>query len=149
MIFLQIKPKDPEPQFIISALFSQVCCKRLSRAQVEQVRLKLCDILLTLSITYFNYRYVIFHIFPKRWQPLFDNFTVSLREGPPTGLMASDDIDCECCAQGTFRCFELCSTCLKEGLGRSKPTTNPQNKHINTLCGFLLYPSLTEPSSIE
>jgi len=54
-----------------------------------------------------------------------------------------------CCAHGTFRCFELCSTCSREGLGRSKPATNPQDKHINTLWGFLLYPSLTEPSSIE
>ncbi len=24
-----------------------------------------------------------------------------------------------------FRCFELCSTCLKEGLGRSKPRYQP------------------------
>jgi hypothetical protein len=54
-----------------------------------------------------------------------------------------------CCAHGTFRCFELCSTCLKEGLGRSKPATNSYNKHINTLRGFLLYPSLTGPSSVE
>jgi hypothetical protein len=30
-----------------------------------------------------------------------------------------------CFAHGTFHCFELCSTCLKEGLGRSKPATNP------------------------
>jgi hypothetical protein len=36
------------------------------------------------------------------------------------------------CAHGNFRCFELCSICSKEGLGRSKPATNPQNKHINT-----------------
>jgi hypothetical protein len=55
----------------------------------------------------------------------------------------------KCCAHETFRCFELCSICSREGLGRSKPATNPQCKHINTLWGFLLYPSLTEPSSIE
>ncbi len=30
-----------------------------------------------------------------------------------------------CAAQGTFRYFELCSICLREGLGRSKPATNP------------------------
>jgi hypothetical protein len=45
-------------------------------------------------------------------------------------------VDTGCCAHGTFRCFELCSTCSREGLGRSKPTTNSQNKHINTTVGI-------------
>ena len=39
----------------------------------------------------------------------------------------------KCCAHETFRCFELCSICSREGLGRSKPATNPQCEHINTL----------------
>ncbi len=30
-----------------------------------------------------------------------------------------------CAAHGTFRYFELCSICLRKGLGRSKPATNP------------------------
>jgi hypothetical protein len=30
-----------------------------------------------------------------------------------------------CCAHRTFRCYELCSAFLREGLGRSKPVTNP------------------------
>ncbi len=30
-----------------------------------------------------------------------------------------------CAAHGSFRYFELCSICLREGLGRSKPATNP------------------------
>ncbi len=30
-----------------------------------------------------------------------------------------------CAAHGTFRYFELCSICLREGLGRSKPATTP------------------------
>jgi len=37
-----------------------------------------------------------------------------------------------CAAHGTFRYSELCSICLREGLGRSKPATNPWNKHNNT-----------------
>jgi hypothetical protein len=41
-----------------------------------------------------------------------------------------------CCAHETFRCFELCSTCSREGLGCSKPATNTQNKHINTTVGI-------------
>ena len=28
-------------------------------------------------------------------------------------------------APGTFRYFQLCSICVREGLGRSKPATNP------------------------
>jgi hypothetical protein len=30
-----------------------------------------------------------------------------------------------CAAHGTFRYFELCSICLREGLGRSEPAINP------------------------
>ncbi len=30
-----------------------------------------------------------------------------------------------CAAHGTFRFFELCLICLREGLGCSKPATNP------------------------
>ncbi len=37
-----------------------------------------------------------------------------------------------CAAHRTFRYFELCSICLRESLGRSKPATNPWNKHNNT-----------------
>ncbi len=37
---------------------------------------------------------------------------------------------------GTFRYFELCSICLREGLGSSKPATNPWNKHNNTTVGI-------------
>ncbi len=43
----------------------------------------------------------------------------------------------ECCfAHRTFCYFELCSICLREGLGRSKPATNPWNKHNNTTVGI-------------
>ena len=49
----------------------------------------------------------------------------------------------------TFRYLELCSTCLKESLGRSKPATNLRTSTLTHCVGFLLYPSLTEPSSIE
>ncbi len=34
-----------------------------------------------------------------------------------------------------FPLLELCSVCLREGLGRSKPATNPWNKHNNTTMG--------------
>jgi hypothetical protein len=57
-----------------------------------------------------------------------------------------------CAAHGTFRYFELCSICLRDGLVCSKHTTNPwqTNKHKqHNLWRFLLYRSLTEPSSIE
>jgi hypothetical protein len=30
-----------------------------------------------------------------------------------------------CAAHGTFCYFKLCSICLKDGLGQSKPATNP------------------------
>jgi hypothetical protein len=49
----------------------------------------------------------------------------------------------------TFRYLELCSTCLKEGLGRSKPATNLRTSILTHCVGFLIYPSLTEPSSID
>jgi hypothetical protein len=49
----------------------------------------------------------------------------------------------------TFRYLELCSTCLKESLGRSKHETNLSTSTLTHCVGFLLYPSLTEPSSIE
>jgi hypothetical protein len=39
-----------------------------------------------------------------------------------------------CAAQGTSRFFELYSISLREGLGRSKPATNPWNKHNNNNC---------------
>ena len=48
----------------------------------------------------------------------------------------------------TFRYLELCSTCLKEGLGCSKPATNLRTSTLTHCVGFLLY-YLTEPSSIE
>ncbi len=41
-----------------------------------------------------------------------------------------------CAAYGTFRYFERCSVCLREGLGHSKPATNPWNKHNNTTVGI-------------
>ncbi len=44
-----------------------------------------------------------------------------------------------CAAHETFRYFELCSICLREGLGRSKPTTNPWNKHKQHNCGDFYY----------
>jgi hypothetical protein len=44
-----------------------------------------------------------------------------------------------CAAHGTFRYFELCSICLREGLGCSKPTTNPRNKHKQHNCGDFYY----------
>ncbi len=34
-------------------------------------------------------------------------------------------VDTGCGTPGTFRYFELCSICLREGLGHSKPSTNP------------------------
>jgi hypothetical protein len=67
----------------------------------------------------------------------------------PVPFMYSGCNKYSCAAHGTFRYFELCSICLREGLGCSKPATNPWNKHNNTTVGILLYPSLTEPSSIE
>jgi hypothetical protein len=36
------------------------------------------------------------------------------------------------CHSRNFPLLELCSICWKEGLGRSKPATNPLNKHNNT-----------------
>jgi hypothetical protein len=47
----------------------------------------------------------------------------------------------------TFRYLELCSTCFKEGLGRSKPATNLRTSTLTHCVGFLLYPRLTELSS--
>jgi hypothetical protein len=44
----------------------------------------------------------------------------------------------------TFRYLELCSTCLKKGLGCSKPPTNSRTSTLTHCVGFLLYPSLTE-----
>jgi hypothetical protein len=44
-----------------------------------------------------------------------------------------------CAAHGTFRYFELRSICLREGLGRSKPATNPWNKHKQHNCGDFYY----------
>jgi hypothetical protein len=44
----------------------------------------------------------------------------------------------KCCAHGTFRCFELCSICSREGLG----VVNPQpTLRTNTLthCGDFYY----------
>ncbi len=41
------------------------------------------------------------------------------------------------------------TTCFKESLGRSKPATNLSTSTLTHCVGFLLYPSLTEPSSIE
>ncbi len=41
-----------------------------------------------------------------------------------------------CAAHRTFCYFELCSICLREGLGSSKPTTSPWNKHNNTTVGI-------------
>ncbi len=49
----------------------------------------------------------------------------------------------------TFHYLEHCSTCLKESLGRSKPATNLSTSTLTHCVGFLLYPSLTELSSIE
>ncbi len=43
---------------------------------------------------------------------------------------------CPCCAHGTFCYFELCSICLREGLGHSKPATNPWNKQNKTTVGI-------------
>jgi hypothetical protein len=55
-----------------------------------------------------------------------------------------------CATHRIFCYFELCSICLRKGLGRSKHATSPWNKHKqHTLWRFLLYPSLTEPSSID
>jgi hypothetical protein len=46
--------------------------------------------------------------------------------------------------------FSFAQLAKGKSLGHSKPTTNQQYKHCNTLCGlFLLYPSLTELPSIE
>ncbi len=50
-------------------------------------------------------------------------------------LFCVSHVQC-CAAQRTFRYFELCSLCLREGLGRSKPATNPWNKHNNTTVGI-------------
>jgi hypothetical protein len=33
----------------------------------------------------------------------------------------------------TFHYLELCSTCLKEGLGRSKPATKLRQAHLHTV----------------
>ncbi len=58
-------------------------------------------------------------------------------------------VSCIVALMETFRYLELCSTCLKESLGRSKPATNLRTSTLTHCVGFLLYPSLTEPSSIE
>jgi hypothetical protein len=39
------------------------------------------------------------------------------------------------CRSRNFPLLELCSICFREGLGRSKPATNPWNKHNNNDCG--------------
>jgi len=49
----------------------------------------------------------------------------------------------------TSRYLELCSTCLKEGLGHSKPATNSRTSTLTHCMGFLLYLSLTKPSPME
>ncbi len=54
-----------------------------------------------------------------------------------------------CAAHRTFCYFELCSICLRKGLGRSKPTTNPWNKHKQHVCGDFYYIQALQPSSIE
>jgi hypothetical protein len=40
-----------------------------------------------------------------------------------------------CAAHRTFRYFELCSVCLREGLGRSKPQTTLETNTNNTTVG--------------
>jgi hypothetical protein len=47
----------------------------------------------------------------------------------------------------TFLLLRALLILLKESLGRSKPTTNLNTSTITHCVGFLLYPSLTEPSS--
>ncbi len=49
----------------------------------------------------------------------------------------------------TFLLLRALLNLLKESLGRSKPATNLNASTITHCVGFLLYPSLTEPSSIE
>jgi hypothetical protein len=43
---------------------------------------------------------------------------------------------CFCCAHGAFRYFELCSTCLKEGLARSKPEPTLRTRTLTHCMDF-------------
>ncbi len=43
------------------------------------------------------------------------------------------------CHSWNFPLLELCSICSREGLGRSKPATNPWNKHNNNDCRDFYY----------
>jgi hypothetical protein len=52
-------------------------------------------------------------------------FCLLLFEGTFYIIFQSSKVIKKCAAHGTFRYFELCSICLREGLGRSKPATNP------------------------
>ena len=54
-----------------------------------------------------------------------------------------------CGAHGNFPLLRALLNLLKESLGRSKPATNLRTSTLTNCVGFLLYPSLTEPSSIE
>jgi hypothetical protein len=47
----------------------------------------------------------------------------------------------------TFPLLRALLNLLQESLGRSKPATNLNTSTITHCVGFLLYPSLTEPSS--
>ncbi len=44
-----------------------------------------------------------------------------------------------CAARRTFCYFELCSICLKKGIGRIKPATNPWNRHKQHVCEDFYY----------
>ncbi len=54
-----------------------------------------------------------------------------------------------CGAHGNFPLLRALLNLLKESLGYNKPATNLNTSTLTHCVGFLLYPSLTEPSSIE
>ncbi len=76
-----------------------------------------------------------FSLFRKR-NCSFQDILSSVEEPILKFGMEGNGTEFMCFAHGTFRYFELCSNCLREGLGRSKPATNPWNKHNNTTVGI-------------
>ncbi len=64
--------------------------------------------------------YVIRYPFSGR---LLNMSMFTIKFGPAVKGIATNHY--YCAAHGTFRYFEVCSICLREGLGRSKPATNP------------------------
>jgi hypothetical protein len=101
------------------------------------------------SIQYTVYRFSYLAVISSKkssrmcWQSLLLPSTRGGTTPSPFYLAVADKVEInfnsferDCAAHGTFRYFELCSICLREGLGRSKPAINPWNKHNNTTVGI-------------